>query len=50
VASVKVLSLNVQSGGGRRWSAILDFVGGHDPEVGKPGVGGGAPRPDVAYW
>jgi hypothetical protein len=25
--------MNVQSGGGRRWSAILDFVDGHDPDV-----------------
>jgi exonuclease III len=45
-ANVKVLCLNVQSGGGSRWNAILKFVSDHHPDVAvftewRPGVGCG---------
>jgi exonuclease III len=29
----KLLCLNVRSGGGARWAAILDFVGAHNPDI-----------------
>jgi exodeoxyribonuclease III len=30
---MKVLSLNVRSGGGNRWAAIFEFVDHHDPDI-----------------
>jgi exonuclease III len=30
---MKVLSLNVRGGGGKRWGAILEFVDKHDPDI-----------------
>ena len=30
---VKILCLNVRSGGGQRWEAILDFVDAHATDI-----------------